>query len=510
MTGRPLRSLAGVLLLAVVLAVPPARAADDPATCQGEAATIVGTNDADVLQGTEGRDVIAGLGGDDRINGLGGNDLICGGTGHDVVWGGAGDDRVLGEDGDDFLYGGAGDDRLLGGAGDDLIEGGPGSDEIFGGVGSDELWGSACVTIESLGHFCRSAPSQGSNEPWEEFSPLLDGSRLLRVGAGGTDVALLQELLALLGFDPGPADGVFGPATENAVRDFQLSSGSTPDGVVGSQTRAALADALGAAAIPASETVAADPGVADLGTRLLQAGVSGTDVAALQRLLAGLGFDPGPIDGVFGSGTAAAVRAFQSAHGLAADGVVGAQTRAALVAAVSPGDSLTGGPGFDTCNSPDAGVGCESERGLRPGAPWNPAAAEEWRPLITDAFLERAGWLMDSGKPGVAAALEAEIEHAVAMVACESLGDPFITTPSRPEGSFVIGLFQHKDIYWARRAELAGLAGASAFDPAANARVAAWLAARSIEQYADDPDVARPAWVHWACDELLVDRGLWE
>ena len=116
--------------------------------------------------------------------------------------------------------------------------------------------------------------------------------------------------------------------------------------------------------------------------------------------------------------------------------------------------------------------------------------------MITEAFSERG--------------LEAEIGHAMAIVACESLGDPFITTPSIPEGSHVVGLFQHKDIYWADRAAAAGLPGASSLDPVANARVAAWMVASSLQAHSDDPTVQRPAWVHWSCDEILVDRGLWE
>lgn len=505
MTGRPLRLVLGVLLLLTILVAPRALAADEPVTCQGEVATIVGTAGPDVLTGTPGRDVIAGLGGDDVIYGLGGHDLICAGPGNDVVWGGPGNDRIFGEAGNDFLYGDAGDDYIHGGPGDDVIEGGPGSDELLGGTGSDELWGTACVGIESLGHFCRTAPSVEGDEPADRFSALLNGTRLLKLGSTGTDVADLQELLAHLGFDVGPIDGVFGPATEVAVGAFQRSRGSEADGVVGAQTRAALAEALGTSLAPP-----ADPASGDLGTRLLRAGMSGADVAALQSLLAGLGFDPGPIDGVFGAATGAGLRAFQEAHDLTADGVAGPQTKAALLAATGPGDSLNGGPGFDTCNSPNGGAGCEGMRGVRSGAPWNPAAAEEWRSLITEAFLERAGLLVEDGKPAVAAALEAEIDHAVAVVACESLGDPFITTPSSPEGAFVVGLFQHKDIYWARRAAQAGLEGTSSLDPSANVRVAAWLVARSIEQYAADPSVERPAWVHWVCDELLVGRGLWE
>lgn len=50
----------------------------------------------------------------------------------------------------------------------------------------------------------------------------------------------------------------------------------------------------------------------------------------IQRELARLGYSPGPLDGVWGRRTAAAVRAFQAANGLESDGIVGARTLAAL------------------------------------------------------------------------------------------------------------------------------------------------------------------------------------
>ena len=55
-----------------------------------------------------------------------------------------------------------------------------------------------------------------------------------RAGHRGGGVRSLQRRLGL------PADGVFGPNTESAVKRFQASHGLTPDGVVGPQTRRAL------------------------------------------------------------------------------------------------------------------------------------------------------------------------------------------------------------------------------------------------------------------------------
>lgn len=59
--------------------------------------------------------------------------------------------------------------------------------------------------------------------------------------------------------------------------------------------------------------------------------MQGDDVRALQQALAARGFSPGSIDGVFGSGTDAAVRAFQLSEGdMLADGQAGARTQARL------------------------------------------------------------------------------------------------------------------------------------------------------------------------------------
>jgi peptidoglycan hydrolase-like protein with peptidoglycan-binding domain len=64
--------------------------------------------------------------------------------------------------------------------------------------------------------------------------------------------------------------------------------------------------------------------------QLLREGSSGPLVKQLQQRLQDKGFNPGTIDGVFGLGTKAALRAFQKTNGLEPDGVVGSQTWKAL------------------------------------------------------------------------------------------------------------------------------------------------------------------------------------
>jgi peptidoglycan hydrolase-like protein with peptidoglycan-binding domain len=144
--------------------------------------------------------------------------------------------------------------------------------------------------------------------------------------ARSPNVAALQVALKTAGLYPAAVDGIRGPMTVRAVRRFQRRRHLTVDGIAGPQTRRALGRR----------------GRPRLGTRLIQRGARGWDVAALQFLLARRGHAPGAIDGVFGAGTGAAVLAFQRAAGLAADGIAGPATIGALRRRVTlPGASPT-------------------------------------------------------------------------------------------------------------------------------------------------------------------------
>lgn len=66
------------------------------------------------------------------------------------------------------------------------------------------------------------------------------------------------------------------------------------------------------------------------GEETMKIGSRGEPVAELQEALLALGY-PVDTDGIYGPGTAAAVKRFQEARGLAADGIAGPQTRAALL-----------------------------------------------------------------------------------------------------------------------------------------------------------------------------------
>jgi len=88
----------------------------------------------------------------------------------------------------------------------------------------------------------------------------------------------------------------------------------------------------------------------DYGTGLLKLGSQGPAVTSLQQDLTALGFNTYGVDSIFGSNTEKAVVAFQKAKGIAADALVGSQTKTALTNAlqgkktyiIQRGDSLAG------------------------------------------------------------------------------------------------------------------------------------------------------------------------
>ena len=155
-------------------------------------------------------------------------------------------------------------------------------------------------------------------------------TQALKPGDKSAQVKLLQQDLKKLGYLSGTADGAYGPETEAAVRGFQQVAGLKVDGIAGPLTLAALKQAS-----PSSAT--SNPTTFDAPTSTLAPGDTGAQVVVLQRELSGLGYDLGTIDGTYGPKTVAAVKTFQTAAGLAADGIVGSKTLAALAAKATSG-----------------------------------------------------------------------------------------------------------------------------------------------------------------------------
>jgi hypothetical protein len=135
-----------------------------------------------------------------------------------------------------------------------------------------------------------------------------------QASASDPRVAALQVGLHARGLYGGPIDGITGPATQKAIRKLQTRARIAVDGVVGPKTRLALGRFARHR----------------FGSRHLQVGNGGWDVASLQFQLAEHGFPSGNFDGIFGPHIDGALRRFQEWAGLKADGVAGPATFDAL------------------------------------------------------------------------------------------------------------------------------------------------------------------------------------
>ena len=157
----------------------------------------------------------------------------------------------------------------------------------------------------------------------------------LKLNSKGTDVRNLQQDLTTLGYYWAEITGNFGAKTETAVKRFQEENGLTADGVAGTKTLNAVAAAVARkGGTPASGSSA--------GTTL-KLNSQGTKVSQLQTDLKQLGYYYAEITGNFGEKTEAAVKAFQKAKGLTADGVAGTKTLNAIATAVDKAGGSSSG-----------------------------------------------------------------------------------------------------------------------------------------------------------------------
>ena len=148
----------------------------------------------------------------------------------------------------------------------------------------------------------------------------------LEKGSTGSDVKDLQTKLKKLGYYDAYVDGDYGDTTVAAVKAFQKKYNLTADGIAGKETLKKLD----------SVYKNAD---SDKDDDSLRMGDSGSAVKDLQTKLKKLGYYDGTVDSTFGSGTYAAVRAFQKKYNLTADGVAGSATLKKLDSAYKNADS---------------------------------------------------------------------------------------------------------------------------------------------------------------------------
>ncbi|HET7555491.1 MAG TPA: peptidoglycan-binding protein [Gaiellaceae bacterium] len=131
--------------------------------------------------------------------------------------------------------------------------------------------------------------------------------------ARNPQIAGLQVALRAYGLYNGPIDAIAGPMTVRATKEFQRRAGLVPDGRAGPATRRALGPL----------------GTPVFGRRTLHRGSFGWDVSVLQYMLARRGRLV-PVYGFFDAATERALRSYQRAKRLAADGIAGPRTLHAL------------------------------------------------------------------------------------------------------------------------------------------------------------------------------------
>ena len=173
----------------------------------------------------------------------------------------------------------------------------------------------------------------------------------LSVGNEGPGVKILQNRLKSFGFLSGAADGVYGAATEEAVRDFQRANGLKADGKAGHDTlqklfagtvtnasgsksntkptakpKATPKNNSGKATATPNAYIRVTP-APDGSYVTLERGHMGSEVSKLQRALKNAGYFKGEVDGYFGEDTEEAVKKYQKAKGLVQDGKAGFATQ---------------------------------------------------------------------------------------------------------------------------------------------------------------------------------------
>lgn len=237
----------------------------------------------------------------------------------------------------------------------------------YGSTGS-ATWKALSALAPQFGYSNATGAAVGETWHWEYVGAIA------AQGGGSADVLWIQQRLAAVGINPGPLDGLFGAKTKAAVVAFQGARGLVKDGIVGSMTRAALAAAapssgnqgikdgqallntvgygLTVDGVNGPKTIAA---VKDFQSKhgLTVDGILGPKTAAAIRAAA----SPAPsgggsaliraaqaklkatypayagrltVDGIDGPATRAAVKEFQRRSGLTADGIIGPATRKAL------------------------------------------------------------------------------------------------------------------------------------------------------------------------------------
>lgn len=185
----------------------------------------------------------------------------------------------------------------------------------------EDRWIFDSMLLQAIERHSGSTPSQPI-EPTKPV-PILPES-IWKIGSTGDKVREIQKIVGV------SQDGVFGPITETAVKQWQSNLGIISDGIWGPATEQATHDFfVFLNNLSVVEEVQPDNqflnALADAKTQTLYQGASGGAVQIAQVALNSKGYSLVG-DGVFGPRTLDAVVRYQQDHGLMVDGIIGAQT----------------------------------------------------------------------------------------------------------------------------------------------------------------------------------------
>lgn len=178
----------------------------------------------------------------------------------------------------------------------------------------------------------------------ETIESVNEYTEALERGARGDSVRKMQEMLMGLGndmikLDKYGADGIFGPETERAVREFQKAFNLEENGVLDAATQQKLSEEFLPNAVK---------NIVSSFNKELEIGARGEDVKKMQQMLLDLGDDMVALDkygadGIYGKETRRAVMDFQRSAGLMVTGIFDKDTQIALAKALypEPGESET-------------------------------------------------------------------------------------------------------------------------------------------------------------------------
>ena len=168
-------------------------------------------------------------------------------------------------------------------------------------------------------------------------APILEDStyKVLQNGSTGNQVLALQQALAELGYLTSTPDGTYSTTTTQAIIALQKMNGLPMNGIADANLQALIFHGQPKNSSGTKVSIKTLPALSGITIRLHDQGVL---VSTVQTRLTQLGYYDGEISGVYDVATQAAVKAFQKANGLKADGACGTATQEKLMsAAAAPG-----------------------------------------------------------------------------------------------------------------------------------------------------------------------------